>query len=198
MENLDNLNKQLESFFDSKAESFNSRFLDRENTAKKMFDNGIIKVGDKVLDIACGTGVLDRLLIQNGAKQVVALDISQKMIDFAKANNSNNNVTFLHSDIYKYNGSDFDLAIIYSAYPHLLNKVALVDKLAMVLKEGGRFIVLHNSGYKKLNKMHSTLDEGIYVPLKKATEECKIFKNKFTIDLIVDKEDEYIFSGIKK
>lgn len=42
-----------------------------------------VKPGDHVLDVACGTGDLTRLLAQSGAARTVGLDFTQEMLDIA-------------------------------------------------------------------------------------------------------------------
>lgn len=198
MENLEKLNSGVKEFFNTRAEKFNNNFLDRQNKAKSILDLHLIKGGEKVLDIACGTGVLEDVLLQFGVGEIVAIDISENMIEYAKQLNTSEKVTFLATDIYSFTGSGFDTAIIYSAYPHLLDKAKLVQKLNKVLKAGGRFIIMHSTGYKSLNEMHSSLNEKLYLPLKPAKKECKIFESCFDIDVIIDTEERYVISGVKK
>ena len=51
--------------------------------------NGSRRLGDvngkRALDVACGEGHYSRLLRQAGAEEVVGIDISERMIDLARA-----------------------------------------------------------------------------------------------------------------
>ncbi|MBM3789346.1 MAG: class I SAM-dependent methyltransferase [Acidobacteria bacterium] len=58
----------------------------------------MIPEGSSVLDIACGTG---ELCFEPAARKkcgVVGIDLSRRMIDFARRRNPNDNVRFLHRD----------------------------------------------------------------------------------------------------
>lgn len=58
----------------------------------------LIKPGDTVLDLGCGTGLTSKFMAQLGAK-VTAVDISPKLIEFAKANSAHENVEYFVADI---------------------------------------------------------------------------------------------------
>ena len=50
--------------------------------------------GKKILDLGCGNGAMSKYFIEKGAKSVLALDISQNMIDEAKEKNNDKNITY--------------------------------------------------------------------------------------------------------
>ena len=50
--------------------------------------------GKKVLDIGCGMGQHARLYSDMGAESVLGIDISEKMLAYAKANNSAENIRY--------------------------------------------------------------------------------------------------------
>ena len=120
------------------------------------------------------------------------------MIEIAKQKNKDLPVNYIVQDFYKFDQKDFDVAIIYNAYPHFTDKEMLVDCLYNALKVNGRFAVIHSLGREKLNGHHKNIDKSLSSTLLSAIVEAENFEKKFTIDLIVDKKDEYIFSGIKK
>lgn len=49
-----------------------------------------------VLDLGCGYGEHCIHFIEKGAKRVVGIDISKKMLAIAKAENANQNITYLN------------------------------------------------------------------------------------------------------
>jgi len=50
--------------------------------------------GKKVLDLGCGNGAMSKYFIEQGASQVLALDISKNMIEEAKEKNNNPKITY--------------------------------------------------------------------------------------------------------
>jgi len=64
--------------------------------------SGIIKKDMNVLDLGCGTGVTTRYIAELGAK-VIGVDLSPKLIEFAKANSTHENTDYWIGDITKIN-----------------------------------------------------------------------------------------------
>ena len=50
--------------------------------------------GKDILDLGCGYGKISKLFVENGAKSVMALDISQNMIDLANKQNGDKKIEY--------------------------------------------------------------------------------------------------------
>ena len=99
----------------------------------------------RVLDFGCGTGLLAEL-ISPYAKEVVAVDTSEKMIA-GLTKKGIPNVTAVHADILDNNFqregiffSDFDLVYASSVCSFLPNYGDAVGVLSRTLKQGGHFV----------------------------------------------------------
>lgn len=80
---MDNLYK-IKAFFDELANSWDEKNTD-EAGAKKIVKQFREKISGKtILDVGCGTGVLYEPLKKENAKQITAIDVSEKMIKLAK------------------------------------------------------------------------------------------------------------------
>jgi len=81
--------------------------------------------GLKVLDAGCGPGVYTKFLVKNGA-EVIAIDFSQKMLDYAKKS-IGNKAHFLKADLSKkldfFQSDIFDLIIC----PLVLDSIEQID-----------------------------------------------------------------------
>lgn len=106
-----------------------------------------LKSADNVLEIGCGIGTFTRLLIKeikDGC--VVAMDISGASIQYAKDNNSQTNLQFIHADAAKHDfGNDlFDVIVLPDVLEHIPVELhnELFAKLSLVLKKDG-FIFIH-------------------------------------------------------
>lgn len=55
--------------------------------------------GKKILDLGCGLGEFAKYFTDNNASQVVGIDISKRVIDYALQNNKSNNIEYKQLDI---------------------------------------------------------------------------------------------------
>jgi SAM-dependent methyltransferase len=107
--------------------------------------------GKAVVDIACGEGFYTRLLRQRGAQRVTGVDLSQRMIELAKAQEVQQplGIDYVLGDGRNLAlGTQYDLAI--AAY--LLNYArdrgelgAMCSGIAGCLRPGGRFVTVNCS-----------------------------------------------------
>jgi len=109
-----------------------------------------------VLDLACGTGILTRLIADaNPNAKIVGVDIMQNYLDVAKTNSQNyDNIAFLNQDAEKL---DLDLKFdcITSSYlPKYCNAKTLVKICIKYLKDDGK-IIFHDFTYPKNSFMQN-------------------------------------------
>ncbi len=94
------------------------------------------------LDIGCGKGELSFLIAQRASK-VLAVDIADKMISYARAHNSAENIEYLCENVLDMNFNDESLDIIITtATAHHLPYEWLLEFSNKKLKKGGKLIVL--------------------------------------------------------
>lgn len=91
----ENTNKEaIEKFWDIKAYEFNKIINNKENSSELinfLYSKNIISNDSKVLDIGCGTGK-HSVEIAKRCSEVTAIDISNKMLEFAKNNAKQNDI----------------------------------------------------------------------------------------------------------
>ena len=96
----------------------------------------LIPEGSSILDIACGTGLLCRQLRQQKHCRVTGIDLSVRMIEFARQNNLLPEVTFIHGDATDLR--DFaDQSFDYATLLLIVHELTRTDQLR-VLKEALR------------------------------------------------------------
>ncbi|UUX34030.1 class I SAM-dependent methyltransferase [Fundicoccus culcitae] len=95
--------------------------------------------GLNALDLGCGYGWHCRYLRQNGAKHVVGVDSSQKMLQKAQQMTSDTQITYLNqtNEDFKVNGETFDLIISSLAIHYIKDYRKLIKHIAVHLKDRG-------------------------------------------------------------
>ena len=126
----------------------------------------LVRQGDEVLDLCCGTGFVSFWLEGLGVK-VTGVDFAPYMISLAKqgANQRNSTVEFIEADIFAHDfGQErFDLISCFdsiSDFP-VSDFAKLSGKVAHALKPGGRFVVKYADGFYK-HIQQNIPREGIY------------------------------------
>ena len=159
-----------------------------------------LKPGDSVLDLGCGTGVMIPFYLAAQAGKVVAVDVSEKMVERAREKFGNEpSVELRASDALSLDESErFNAVVIYNAYPHFFEKAALVEKVYRLVKTEGRFVVAHGSGKDVINRHHEAVASVVSCGLRAASEESALWADKFEIEALVDTPGFYAFSGVRR
>ncbi len=85
---------------------------------------------DSIIDIACGSGkILIEIAKRLGSKDVVGVDISRKIIDIARQNDSEGVVEWLPLSIFDYQRTGFDLVLAIDIVEHVENDKELLDRI---------------------------------------------------------------------
>ena len=151
-----------------------------------------------LLDVACGTGAMFEALRERKPSHITAVDLSEKMIEIAARKVEGDSLFELQCrDLFEMTQETFDRIIIYNAYPHFMEKDKVVQKVAELLNPGGRFIVAHGACKEKINGCHTNVPKEITSGLLSAKEESRLWETCFSIDILIDTEQFYLFSGVK-
>ena len=125
-----------------------SKIRERKNNANELFEKPALfsllppLEGKTVIDLGCGYGEHCMEYIRRGAESVVGIDISEKMLAVAKAENSHPKITYLHmamEDISSIKGK-FDMAASSLALQYVEDYGALVHDVHELLNDNGLFI----------------------------------------------------------
>ncbi len=191
-------------FFNGLADRWDDIAENNKKEIDFILDCAKLKSGSHVLDIGCGTGILEAEILKYNPEKILAIDIAEKMILQARRKFSDDRIEFRHADIYALNETSFDCAFIFNAYPHFLEKEALAEKLSFCLNTGGRFIIAHDCSRKKVNARHKGIscsgkkeDGEVYSELKSAETEAAVWRKYFSVDMLTDTDTLYVISGIK-
>ena len=188
--------KEIIAFFDEMADTWDEGNLRNEEVIAEILQKGGIKENLKVLDVACGTGVLFPDYKKLGA-EVVGIDISENMVKKAREKFPETKVICGDASIFDFEET-FEAVIIYNAFPHFDEPVKLIENLAKVLCVGGRFTVAHGLSEKELEECHSGRAKNISVSLVKKEVLAEMLSPWFEVDVLISDERMYMVSGVKK
>lgn len=98
--------------------------------------------GSDVLDLGCGYGWHSRYASEQGARSVLGIDLSERMIKEAEKRNSAPNATYrvLGLEEYEYPESRYDLVISNLVLHYIADLDAIFAKVFRTLKDGGVFL----------------------------------------------------------
>ncbi len=106
----------------------------------------VISTNKNVIDIACGTGELERLLINADSQlkqlNIVGVDISEKMLDMARLKLPNLEFIKASAIALPFPNHSFDLAITASAFHYFEHPITVLNEIRRILKPKGKLIIL--------------------------------------------------------
>ena len=135
---------------------------------------------DDVLECACGTGMLTKVVAPK-SKSIIATDFSSKMLKRAKKKCKKfNNVEFMNANIMKLDFEDksFDIVIAANVIHLLDDSIKAINELDRVCKENGKIIIP-----TYMNKDEKGNTSGFAKRIGKAGAN---FKRQFTYDSYKD------------
>lgn len=106
---------------------------------KKLFPDF---TGKKVLDLGCGYGWHCRYAVENGADKVIGIDLSERMIEKARAMTDSSNISYFVMGMEKIDALNetFDIVISSLALHYVPSFDAIVKKVNSCLNPKGDFI----------------------------------------------------------
>lgn len=192
---------KIGAYFDERAANWNEQAEPAGPKHLMVAQLAGVHEGSRVLDVGCGTGIMERAYLELGAASIVALDLSEEMLACARASFADVDSERLHfecRDILDFTSDDpFDVVVIYNAYPHILDKEALVKATASLLVPGGRFLVAHGMSRTMLNAHHANVPADVTSDLLPARNAALDWQGAFDIDMMADTPFTYFFGGSK-
>ena len=175
-------------FFDMYAADWDAKMVRDDKIIGTILDNAGVRAGSRVLDVACGTGVLIPDYLARGVESVTAIDISPEMVKIAQGKFNQPNVRIMCGDVMVADiGGDYDAIVIYNAFPHFAEPEKLVEILSDKLKIGGRFTVAHGMSRERIDDHHKGAASKVSNGLMEAEKLAEIFNRYInTIQIISD------------
>lgn len=117
------------------------RFLDPPLSVNRRVVIDFIPDGSSVIDIACGTGQLCFELRKIKHCRVVGIDLSMRMLDFARKTNPYPDISFVHEDaedLHTFEDNSFDFATMLMIMHELQNtqQVSVLKEALRIARQG--------------------------------------------------------------
>lgn len=188
--------KVIADFFDQCAPWWDADMIRNEAIIATILDNGGIRPGVHVLDVACGTGVLFPDYLKRGAASVTGIDIAPEMAKIAAAKFPEVNVLCGDVEITQFD-KQFDCIMVYNAFPHFPDPEKLIGVLAGLVKPGGRLSVAHGMSRAALIHHHERASS-VSIDLIHEDELKEIFSTWFDVDVVISDEQMYQVAGVRR
>lgn len=189
---------EIVSFFDSRAPQWDAEMIRSDEKIARILDNAGVTAGSRVLDVACGTGVLIPDYLKRNVESVTAIDISPEMIRIAKEKFPQENVRFVCGDVETEDlGSGYDAVVVYNAFPHFPDGAALVRRLASLLKPGGILTVAHGMSRAAIDSHHHGAASHVSNGLMSETDLAAIFSEVLEVTTVLSNDAMYQVAGRK-
>ena len=189
--------KDIVDFFDNRAASWDDELVVDSQVINRILDEGGVKQGSRVLDVASGTGILFEYYKERGVSSILGIDISPEMVKRAREKYPDINV--ICADAGKHGFSeDFDTVMIHNAFPHFSEPDKVISNLLTALKKGGRLTVAHSASRAEIEKCHSTAAKKVSHSLPQADELASFLGAYLVVDVVISDDSMYMVSGLIK
>lgn len=174
------------------------KIRDKEDNANNLFEIPALFSllpdlnGKDVLDLGCGFGEHCKAFVEKGAKNVVGIDISEKMLEVARKENNIPAITYLNlpmEDIGRLNGR-FDVVVSSLAFHYVEAFSEVVRIIYEKMNAGGAFV------FSQENPLCTTHSSG--ARWTKDANGNKLYVNLSNYGLEGERESKWFVEGVKK
>lgn len=188
---------EIALFFDTLADRWDELCYHDPEKIAYILNRTSLKKGLRILDIGCGTGILESYLLPSSPSQIVGVDLSPGMIRKARAKYAVPCVEFRCADVLDMQGECFDYIIAYSVFPHFKEPEKIISHLATLLTPGGELVICHSESREKINKHHDRHAGNLSFGLPSASEITRFMHPFFKIRIVEETDRLYLVSGIR-
>ena len=194
------MNKQdVIAFFDRLAPQWDADMVRSDEIIDKILSGAEVMAGKRVLDVACGTGVLFPDYLARQVERVTAVDISEEMVKIARGKFPDAPITVHCADVQQLPmGETFDCIVIYNAFPHFPDPEGLIENLARRLNVGGTLTVAHGMSRAAIDAHHSGSASKVSVGLMHADALAEIMGKYLEVTVQISDERMYQVTGRKQ
>ena len=192
--------KDIIEFFDQCAPTWDAGMIKSDRIIGKILDNAEVAADMDILDVACGTGVMFDYYLERGVNSVTGIDISPEMAKIAAGKYENDSrVQVICGDVEEaVFDKQFDIIVVYNAFPHFPDPRRLIKTLCGLLKEGGRLTIAHGASREAIDNHHQGAASKVSNGLMTAQSLQKLFDPHLQVEIVISNDHMYQVSGVKR
>ena len=192
------MNKEtIREFFNNFAPQWDNEPIADKEIIDTILDNAGVNENINVLDVACGTGVLFPFYLEHKVKSITAVDLSPEMVKIAKSKFPQADVICGDAESIILD-NQFDVIMIYNAFPHFPEPVKVIENLTKHLRDGGRLCIAHGMSKKELDEIHRKSAGKVSNALLECEELAELLSPYFNVDIKISNDKMYQVCGTKK
>ena len=186
-------------FFDRMAPRWDADMIRHDDIINKILDGAGVREGVKVLDVACGTGVLIPDYLERKVQSVTGVDIAPEMIRIASEKFPQENVRFLCGDVEEMELPEkYDCIVVYNAFPHFPEPERLVRVLSGHLAPGGRLTVAHGMSRAAIDDHHRGSASKVSCGLIHENVLAAMMRKYLRLEIKISDDRMYQLTGVKR
>lgn len=191
--------KDVIAFFDHLAPQWDADVIRHDHIIDQILDNAGVTAGKRVLDVACGTGVLIPDYLKRNVASVTGVDISAEMVKIAQEKFPQENVTILCADVEEAPLEPvYDCIMVYNAFPHFPEPMQLIRTLSGLLAPGGTLTVAHGMSRAKIDNHHEGSASKVSVGLMHEDALAGLFRMYLNVTVKISNDEMYQVTGVKR
>ncbi len=191
------MNKQdVIAFFDRLAPQWDADMIKNDAIIHRILQTANLRPGDRVLDVACGTGVMIPYYLRRNVRSVTAIDISPEMTKIAQGKFPQANVEIICGDVETaVFPENFDCIMVYNAFPHFPEPERLIRRLSQLLKPGGSLTVAHGMSRSHIDAHHQGAASRVSIGLMHEDALAAIFRKYLRLTAKISTDEMYQLTG---
>ena len=138
--------EMVQQVYDRLSTSYDKRWHDYVGpTLHAILDSVVFQGRERVLDVACGTGELERLFLRRWPElELVGADVSQGMLCQASHKEGNKRVAWVQAEasLLPFADQSFDHVVCANSFHYFPSPIQALNEVHRVLRPGGSFVLL--------------------------------------------------------
>ena len=191
--------EEIIAFFDQMAPQWDADMIRDDAVIDTILHHAEVKAGNKVLDVACGTGVLFPDYLNIDVELVTGVDISPEMVHIASEKYAGEKrIQVLCNDVETMELHQiYDNAVVYNAFPHFPNPDGLLQALVKCVKVGGTVTIAHGMSRERINQCHEGSAKKVSLGLMPVEDLAELVGKYLDVTTVISDDKMYQVVGKK-